>query len=544
MKRFFMLMAAAILPVAALHSQNLDPTVEVSRVYEGKLMEVHKPLMVMSVPDTVYRFDLEFDYSVFDNPYKGSYEFSPYMMQMRPAALDYSRNTLYLSAGAGYTLHPVLDFLWSPLRKSPFSIDVYASHKSYVGEYYALGGYEPWSGYDLISKAGVDMGYDWKNAALSFGASYYGVAEKDFMKKRQYDAVEALLSLKSKKPWARQFGYEVAAVYRFAEDKESHGVAYICEHNLGVDVSFGPRFSGNKRLIFDLGTDVDVCSGAIGVAMGGFYFLPHYVYEKGIMTLDAGIRVATAFTSGNVSEVRRQIVYPDATLKLSVIPDALRFYVHAGGGEKLNTYASLIAGNHHLDSRFSPGGHAPLMGVTVERISAIAGIEGRISNFFSYNLRGGYVNYGNRLFESAVENSAGRLLPAVLYSSCQSSFASMDWNLDTRNFRFDGMLKYEHVWGAENDVISPAAFTGDVSATYNWNGRIYAGVNAEFATSRKNMVVEVPWYVDLGVYAEYVINRKFSVWLRGGNLLNMKIQRNVLFAEKGVNFTAGICLNL
>ena len=49
------------------YGQNLDPTVEVNRAYEGKLMEVHKPVLEMAVPDSVMRFDLDFEYSVFDN---------------------------------------------------------------------------------------------------------------------------------------------------------------------------------------------------------------------------------------------------------------------------------------------------------------------------------------------------------------------------------------------------------------------------------------------------------------------------------------------
>ena len=50
-------------------AQNLNPTVSVTRDYEGKLMEVHKPSMAMFVPDSLHRFDLDFDYSVFANPY-------------------------------------------------------------------------------------------------------------------------------------------------------------------------------------------------------------------------------------------------------------------------------------------------------------------------------------------------------------------------------------------------------------------------------------------------------------------------------------------
>ena len=54
----------------------------------------------------------------------------------------------------------------------------------------------------------------------------------------------------------------------------------------------------------------------------------------------------------------------------------------------------------------------------------------------------------------------------------------------------------------------------------------------------------IPGYADLGVYFEYAPSRILSVWARGGNLLNMTIQRNPIYAEKGINFTVGVCLNL
>ena len=56
-------------------AQDLNPTVEVSRQYRGSLLDSEKPSVPMAMPDSVLRFDLEFDYSVFDNPFKGSYEF-------------------------------------------------------------------------------------------------------------------------------------------------------------------------------------------------------------------------------------------------------------------------------------------------------------------------------------------------------------------------------------------------------------------------------------------------------------------------------------
>ena len=180
-----------VLAAVSMSAQNLDPTVEVSRAYEGKLIEVHKPDYEMQVPDTVRNFDLKFDYSVFDNPYRSSMEFNPYMVEMRPTTVLQDQPALYLLAGAGYTLHPVFDLVWSPRMKGPFQVDVHASHRSYVGDYRKLQRDEDWWGYDLLSNAGLDLSYDWKKASLEVGASYYGVAVKDYMKKRDYNGLDA-----------------------------------------------------------------------------------------------------------------------------------------------------------------------------------------------------------------------------------------------------------------------------------------------------------------------------------------------------------------
>ena len=64
--RYICVVCAAVAGFSAA-AQNLDPTVVVDREYEGKLMEVHKPALQMAVPDSVTRFDLDCDYSVFES---------------------------------------------------------------------------------------------------------------------------------------------------------------------------------------------------------------------------------------------------------------------------------------------------------------------------------------------------------------------------------------------------------------------------------------------------------------------------------------------
>lgn len=539
MKRIMMILSA-ILPVAVSYAQNLDPTVEVSRVYEGKLIEVHKPVMEMSVPDTLYRFDLDFDYSVFENPYRGAYEFNPYMMDMRPESDLVVPSGFYLRAGAGYTLHPVFDVLWTPELKSAFDVTLHGFHRSYVGGYRGVMGNASFKGYDLLSKAGVDFGYDWQKASVDFGVSYYGLAVKDLWQKRSFNALDADFSVESKTSWSESFMYKVDAGYRYGSDASEYG---LTEHGLDLDVRFGPSFGESNRMFFDLGVELNSYSGSLSASAARFYLVPHYIYERGALSLDLGLRLSAAVLSGSFK--KNQIVYPDIRMSLSVIPDALRLYLNVGGGESLNSYSSLIDRNHHVSLMYGMGGFKELMKPSMERVSSELGFEGRISGFFSYNIRGGYSNWGNAALDAIWQGDDGRYMPGIGYSSYQRAYAALDWDLTVQNLRFDGTLAYSYSWALKNpSLFAPAALTGDVEAIYNWRKRVFAGVDCLFSTSRHNgNGMTVPWYADLGIYAEYAMNGSLSFWLRGGNLLNMEIQKNLLVAEKGINFTAGVCLN-
>ena len=92
----FRISALLALFAAALpgFSQNLDPTVNVSRDFELRALEAEKPSLGMEVPDSVTRFNLDFDYSVLSKPYKGAYEFTPYVLEMRPEPDAYRESRL------------------------------------------------------------------------------------------------------------------------------------------------------------------------------------------------------------------------------------------------------------------------------------------------------------------------------------------------------------------------------------------------------------------------------------------------------------------
>lgn len=586
--KYILAASAAMCMVQQVASaQDLDPTVVVNKAYEGKLVQVHKPSFDMAVPDSVTRFDLDFDYLVSSRPYKGADEFNPYILTMKPASMVQEPMKLYLNAGAGYTLHPTLDLVWSPFRSGVFKMDVYATHRSYVGDHRSFrpelpvsdniltvnrwreagGDKAHWKGYDFMSKAGVDGRYEKPMISAMFDVSYYGLASKDLWKKRMYDALDVKLGVSSKPGNSSYFQYDVKTAYRFAEDKIKYNTAvndYLGEHVFNIDSKFGQVIGERHQVFFDVNMDLAAYSHeTLSSVVGQLAIAPHYVFKKGRLTLDAGLRLAKIMRSQGsqgLFDAREQIVYPDIKAAFSIIPDAMRMYAFIGGGNKINTYASLLEENHHLDTSYGVGRHG-LMNVDVERVSTSVGLEGRIGSVFNYDLRTGYVNYGSALLDAVViapafNDGQVQYLPGVGYASYQKYFAALNWCLNTESIRFDGDVVYARSWGFKGaeGLFAPALLTGDVSFEYNWNKRIYAGVDCQFSTARDGSVIDrvneavydarIPWYADLGVYFEYSFNRRWSIWARGGNLLNMTIQRNPLFAEKGASATVGICLNL
>ena len=548
---------AAILFSGVLSAQNLDPTVEISRAYEGKILDANKPLREMTVPDSVSTFRLDFDYSVFDKPYKGAYDFNPYLMNMRPSETVEQQQTFYLKAGAGYRLRPELDLIWSPVLKNGLRLGVYALHRSYIGDYRTIGldaesgslnwdGSSRWNGYDLMSKVGANLGYNWKVGVLGLNVDYYGLAGNDGLGSRGYDAVDVNFSAASNKDSKDNFVYVLNLDYRFGEDKMRYSeFMYNSEHLASLSLSLGPVFKHGHKVVFDLGGDLALYEAADKI-MAGFHFTPHYVLNKGRWSVDAGVRVDAVTGPGT-----QQVVYPDVKIGFAMIKDAMNIYTAVTGGTKINTYSSIIGNNHYFNlARWIPG--VDFLEADVERVNASLGIRGRITSKLSYDLRGGYAAYANALLPS-VGTTLGIMHPAITYGSYQKAFVALDWRWDDESYKFDGALVYTGSWGFEGaeNAFAPAAFTGNVAFEYNWKRRIFAGIDCEFSTAR-HMVSsssgiasgKVPGYADLGVSAQYAMNRKVSFWLRGGNLCCMTIQRTPLYAEGGISFTAGICLNL
>ena len=562
-------------------AQNIDPTVEVTRQYEGKLAEVHKPVQTMPVPDSLQHFDLEFEYNVYDSPYGGTYSFDPLVLDMTPGAADFGRRTFMLKAGAGLPLQPVLDAVWSPQLKGNFRMNVYASHRSYFGKYRGIGlssGKETVSvsddrasgkgknyrGYDMVSAAGINGSWFWKGGLMTFDVGYYGAGARDTSLARGFDALDVRADIRSDGSAGRKFHYDASLRYRFGEDKAglsglSSGHGWLREHLFGLGLSMGPSLTPYSRALLGVSFNMADYGPGFNSYAGDISVTPRYLLDKGRWDLDLGVKLAFHFFN-RASSVRNlfdiastQFVYPDVSISFETVRDYLDLYFKAGGGDEVMTWSDLLGHNRHFDIYRTAS--MPL-GNIVERVSADIGLRGNIASRFGYDLHAGYSNYANAFLDGVMLSGADMPVYLPVFGACQLFRLTLDYEWTSQDFSLDGSLSWKNSDAAKKNpgAFAPAALSGYVNMVYNWNRRIYVGIDCGFATARKGFLpiggnlphsaAAIPGYADLGVSAEFKFTRQLSFWAHGGNLLDMTVQRVPLYAESGINFTAGICLNL
>lgn len=589
MRKIYLVSAAMLMTAAVSFGQNFNPTVEVTNTYQGNASEVHKPLLGMNVPDSLLRFDLDFDYEVFEKPYQGAYSFKPYMLNMRPAKDAWRGRQLYLKAGAGYTLHPQFEFVYSPEQSGPFQMSVYASHKSYFGNYHEIkpelqdglyrmkksGG--KFGGYDALTSAGFDGRYNWDRTILSFGIGYYGLAAKDSVMSRSYNAFDFNARVRSNNDSESYFLYDIGLRGRVANDGLDYksfsfpdGVTVDKQNENWVllDGLVGPVVNNSRSILVGFEAESASYSRFYDGNIGRVALIPSYRFKSGRWNLNLGVKLEFMFRNDadTLSFVKMgggkgQIVYPDAHISFAAGGN-VALYADATGGSRLNTYSSQISENHHLNPSFlvAPVYEliTPLVDNTVEKVNARIGVRGSAASSFQFDVNGGVGLYGNALMESGLFTAGGDLVPALAYSDYNLIYANALVGLRTGRVKIDADFRYRGVSFPDNDALNLGftfpKYSGGVRASYDISSRLYAGINVEAASWRDGkcasvasediLDVRVPGYVDLGVNCGYKFNRKWTLWLESGNLLCQTIQRTPFYAEKGPWVTAGISLNL
>lgn len=520
MKTKLIFVSVAILSAVPAFSQGIDQSVEVTNEYETRFSDFHKRTVAESVPDSLYRFDYNFDYSVFDSPYKGSYDFTPYQIKLTPEPVPYDGRALYARAGAGYSLHPVLDLAYTPLSEKNVGVSLYNHGAGYAGDTF----------HDLSDEAGVSGHYHSRIGRLSFGGGYSGIFAGDGIANSFYNSAGVSVGLTSPDREGTAFLYRIGASYRYGGDRVSAG--RVGEHLLGVDGSFGPIINGRYSVLLDF----DFTSAMIKDGLTGFSdrpanfaaLTPHIRFVLGPADVDAGVQMDyLSASSGSLT------LAPAVRASLEVRSLDMKFLAGIGGGRKLNSLYSMKHLNHFYLRQTGPD-------ASRDKIDFYGGAQGRIGQSFQYDLKGGYVLRAGSPLDAP---SCG-----LGFADYRQSYVDLKMVWLSERFNADADLHFSDVqFDNQAEVYAPAMFSGDMRLTYNWMGRVYAGLAAQGASSRSAAspsLQDLRGYVDVGLFGEYKIDRMWGVWAHAGNLACMKIERHPGYVEKGPYFTVGLSLSL
>ena len=564
----------------AAGAQNFNPSVEVTNAYEGKPVDARKQELAMNIPDSLLVFDYDFDYSVFDNPYKGSYEFSPYLINMKPEPAPYAGRNLYLRAGAGYSLHPELAVMYSPTSTGKWKFDVYDGFQGYLGSYRRIKGFEfsnregylvdnydksTFSGHDLENNFGVQVRGDFRRSVLTANVNYKLLTVADTMVTHLYNEASARLHYALKPGQRAGLTLEGVAEGKIGGDNMTYLRSGYTLGNKEVNARFlaGVEVMPNTRFLLEGGTEVGIYSRIIVTSVMDVWGTPKLAWSKGRFSASAGVKFAHVFAWDPHSrslvpqhQKKSALIYPDAHLNIRILDQGLSLYADATGGNDINSFSSLLSKNHFFNEVYQLSYcWAPTMDNTVVRYRGTAGLRGQLAGAFQYDLHASYAYVENNLLDGLFKTDRTAINPmplaaAYCYQDMKMLTAGADlaWKSDrlaaTGRFQY---LKADYL-GSDyilaNDVyyVQLPQYTAEGTVTYNWAERIYFGVSADFSSERQGYFV-VPMYCDLGVHAELRFDRKTALWAKGGNLLNQTIQKSLTRAENGMYFTAGICLN-
>ena len=553
--KYIFLVLALVGAAGYASAQSLNPSVVVTNTYEGSVSGSVKQTLPMNVPDSLLKFDYQIDYSVFDNPYNGSYEFHPYLVEMRPDPKSFDGKRFYLNAGAGYSLHPELDMVWSPMLQGDFSIGVYDTFRGYIGKYKDYDGTPGDAGRFLENRLGVGGRWESSVLDLSFDAGYHLLNAADSLFGHGMNAGDFTVRVKSKDDGDSKVYYDVKLFGEGLKDNNSgrgglSGSVGQFDGRLGGTVGY--RVRQNRRAAVDAGLRFVGASGPFSGKMFQFNATPQYLMDFERAHVKLGVKLSL-LSSNHVG----QIVYPDVSADYFIIPDRLDVYARVEGGDYIDSYSSLLKNNPFIHNEFCNSVAPGTLSVDnhTDRVDAVIGFRGMIGCHMHFDVNAGY-KVGNNNLADALFGVDDKTVFAI-YRRCNFNtfHAGLGLVWESERLSAEGRFGFTDTDALRNGnkVLAPSAFGADVTATYNIGDRIFFGIDLCGRTERKGMSevqmehsrqISVPGYVDFGVHGEYRINRWLSAWLKGGNLFGQPVQTYLLHVEQSPNFTAGICVKL
>ena len=577
-----LLLAAALTPLRAQVA-----TVEVSRPYDVNLDGIIKPTIPILVDDSLQRFDVHFDYSIFNRPYSDLYDFTPYE-SIQLATVGANRSPwLFARLGSQYAFGdkgviPAGELYLQSKPKNGFCSGLYARHNSYYGNL-GCGIGDDWglNTSRMDNTVGADLTYDWETGGMMVDLKYdmgrYRYrpfskleGEMDAFNAHANDSFTGSLNLNSAQKEDNTVYYDVTLSYRRTNKKmivatESVlpvDTARLSEGLLSLQGFVGASFE-KHRIFVDMNIEFARYGGVHDFQIGVVEFSPIYKYQRKRLDARIGVKFGTRYgLAGEIEEeglelAARSSIFPDVDIRYTLIDKSLWAHAVVTGGNDLNPYSRMIDDcpivMPYSDMRF---GSRP--------VDATLSLESVLGGRLGLNLEGNYKIYRNKMIFVPYDLSYGQPLLKTTYRDVNQFSMQGEVFWRSQDVTVGGRLRYALYKdsGDKSLVTEMPAWTGNAFVRYNFRERIIAQVECNYRSSTYGLLGNVSgeWYgiteggcvpatysvpsiVDLDMNVNYLINKNFAVFVKAANLLNHRNQYMPLYLEPGFNLGGGFCLN-
>ena len=567
MKKFTILLLSILLS-APLFAQ-IDPTVVVDRDFEGQIdMDVRMPETEISVADSLKQFDVSFDYSIFDRPFRDLYEFSPYQAASLGVVPLGAVPHFSARVASQYPLMPEVDLYGQlvPKNNRNFNMGMFVKYASELGKVPSMNEYV--DAFDVRRTrmtAGANFKFAWDKGELTFDGAYrhsyakdkflyyslmtWGAPEASRMvtdsAKHAVNAVELGFKIRSTDVKDHDFYYDIDASFvRTSKDLDfvpSYGNSPFRETAMNIDAEFGSSFE-EHRMYVDIRSQNNWYSYPEGLYIGIIEFAPIYRYTKGRFDGRFGIRFSNSFAGDNSTSI-----YPDVDAKLVLWENKLWMRGVVNGGRNIDNLGVYLenapwvvaTGSAHPqegeDNDFK-------MRYTTRPIDSKLSIEGIIGSRLGLNVYGTYTSYKDKLqlYTSHFNWSMMPFLyPEFVDYAKLSAGVELTWtSKDLRVFTSVQGNKYN---SSETLYMLPKVESLS-QIEYNFRERLFLSTALVIQGVRDSQMGQVPTYIDLSAKAEFKVNRFFSAYVKGGNLLNKENYIYADIARMPINVGGGICI--
>lgn len=516
------------------------------------LSDINKPQLPMQVSDSLSRFDLTFDYSIFNRPYNDLYDFNPYeavrLQTVGPNKVPY----FYAKLGAQYPLIPTAELYFQTKPAKGFCAGLYGRHNSFLGTLPDVASGVDVKNFKMNNSAGGAVTYDWATGELMFDAQYN-------FDRLSYDAgpVRSLsknanlllsMNINSAHVEDKSIFYDITAKYKNStlEQTLSDGLNGIKENYLKVAGYVGATFDIH-RVNVNMNIEFAKYGNMKDYSTGVVEFSPIYEIDRRYVKARLGVKFGTTYGIGQ-DKGGQQLgvennIFPDIDARFTLIDKILWVRTVVSGGEDLNQMSHLVT-------------RCPVVDLTtgtefgVRNLDSHLSVESVLFGRLAINLLGSYVIYTDKLYFAPMTEADPVL--------CRVQAAYMDVNqlsygLETfwksQDVTLGGKMQFHSYKERGEDagkVTQFPEFTASAFLRYSFRERIIASLDISYRSRVSGTVYgvyEVPAVLDASANVNFLLNRHLAVFFKCGNIFGSRNQYMPMYLEPGRNFGGGICVN-